>query len=52
MVLHNKSHDLQNATKFISKLKKWGFSNPYNILVNGIDEIEKHHKKIESLRSP
>ena len=38
--------------EFISKLKKWGFNvNPYNILVNGIDEIEKHHKKIESLRS-
>ena len=39
-------------TEFISKLKKWGFKvNPYNTLVNGIEEIEKHHKKIESLRS-
>ena len=35
-------------TEFISKLKKWGFKvNPYNTLVNGIEEIEKHHKKIE-----
>ncbi len=37
--------------EFISKLKKWGFNvNPYNTLVNGINEIEKHHKNIESLR--
>ena len=42
----------KTQSAFISKLKKWGFNvNPYNILVNGIDEIEKHHKNIESLRS-
>ena len=38
--------------EFISKLKQWGFSvNPHNKLVKGIKEIEKQHKKIESIRS-
>ncbi len=38
--------------EFISKLKKWGFNvNPYNKLLNGIKEIEQHHKKMESIRS-
>ncbi len=38
--------------EFISKLKKWGFNvNPYNKLLNGIREIEEHHKKMETLRS-
>ncbi len=42
----------KTQSEFISKLKKWGFNvNPHNILVNGINEIEKHHKNIESLRS-
>ena len=42
----------KTQSEFISKLKKWGFkTNPHNILVKGIDEIEKHHKNIESLRS-
>ena len=42
----------KTQSEFISKLKEWGFNvNPYNILVNGIHEIEKHHKYIESLRS-
>ena len=42
----------KTQSEFISKLKEWGFNvNPYNILVNGIHEIEKHHKNIESLRS-
>ncbi len=41
----------KTQSEFISKLKKWGFIvNPYNILVSGINEIEKHHKNIESLR--
>ena len=41
----------KTQSEFISKLKKWGFNvNPYNILVSGINEIEKHHKNIESLR--
>jgi len=42
----------KTQSEFISNLKKWGFTvNPYNALVLGIEEIEKHHKKIESLRS-
>ena len=42
----------KTQSEFISKLKKWGFSvNPHNTLVNGINEIEKHHRNIESLRS-
>ena len=42
----------KTQSEFISKLKKWGFNvNPYNALVNGIEEIEKYHKNIESLRS-
>ena len=41
----------KTQSEFISKLKKWGFNvNPHNTLVNGINEIEKHHKDIESLR--
>ena len=42
----------KTQSEFISKLKKWGFDvNPHNILVNSINEIEKNHKNIESLRS-
>ena len=38
--------------EFISKLNEWGFNvNPHNKLINGVEEIEKHHKKIESIRS-
>ncbi len=41
----------KTQSEFISKLKKWGFNvNPHNTLVNGINEIEKHHKNIELLR--
>jgi len=41
----------KTQSEFISKLKKWGFTvNPHNILVSGINEIEEHHKNIESLR--
>ena len=43
---------LKHKSEFISKLKKWGFNvNSHNLLVNGIEEIEKHHKYIETLRS-
>ena len=42
----------KTQSEFITKLKKWGFqTNPYNVVVNGIEAIEKHHKKIESMRS-
>ena len=42
----------KTQSEFISKLKDWGFTvNPHNNLVNGVEEIEKHHKKIDSIRS-
>ena len=42
----------KTQSEFITKLKGWGFNvNPYNKLVSGIEEIEKQHKNIESLRS-
>ena len=42
----------KTQSEFISKLKDWGFTvNPHSALVNGVEEIEKHHKKIESIRS-
>ena len=42
----------EKQSEFISKLKDWGFNvNPLNTLVNGVEQIEKHHKKIESMRS-
>ncbi len=42
----------KTQSEFISKLKKWGFNvNSHNSVVNGVEEIEKHHKNIESLRS-
>ena len=50
--LGGKSNDLQKQSEFISKLKEWGFSvNSYNVLVKGLEEIEKHHKKNKSIRS-
>ncbi len=42
----------KTQSEFISKLKEWGFAvNPYNTLVNGVEEIEKNHKYIETKRS-
>ena len=42
----------KSQSEFIKKLNEWGFSvNAHNKLVNGIDEIESHHKKLESIRS-
>ena len=42
----------KTQSEFISKLKEWGFKvNPLNALVSSVGEIEKHHKKIETIRS-
>ena len=42
----------KKQSEFLFKLKSWGFNtNPLNKLVHGINEVEKQHKKIESLRS-
>ncbi len=41
-----------NQSEFLEKIKKWGFVvNPLVKNVKGINEIEKQHKKIDSLRS-
>ena len=42
----------KTQSEFINKIKHWGFSvNPNNHVVKGLDEIEKHHKFIEEVRS-
>ena len=42
----------KKQSEFLEKIKNWGFIiNPLSKAVNGINEIEKEHKKIESLRS-
>ncbi len=42
----------KKQSEFINKLSQWGFyTNPYNKVVNGLDEIEKNHKLIEEIRS-
>ena len=39
-------------SEFLKKISEWGFViNPLSQIVNGIDEIEKQHSKIDSLRS-
>ncbi len=41
----------KTQSEFISKLKDWGFNvNPLNTLVKGVEQIERHHKKIENMR--
>ncbi len=41
----------KKQSEFISKLKDWGFNvNPLNTLVKGVEQIERHHKKIENMR--
>ncbi len=38
--------------EFINAINKWGFfTNPYNQIVNGIDQIEEQHKLIDETRS-
>ena len=47
-----KPNIFKNQSDFLKKLERWGF--PVNSLcttVNTIDEIEKNHSKLESLRS-
>ena len=42
----------KDQSEFINKIKLWGFStNPYNKIVKGLDEIEKHHKFVEGIRA-
>ncbi len=39
-------------SEFLEKISKWGFViNPLSKKINGIDEIEDHHSKVDLLRS-
>ena len=41
-----------NQSEFLSKIKEWGFkTNPLSQIIKGIEEIEKQHSKIDSIRS-
>ena len=42
----------KNQSEFLKKIRKWNFStNPLSETVNGLDQIETKHKKIDKLRS-
>ena len=42
----------KTQSEFINTITKWGFStNPYNQVVNGIDQIQEQHKLIDETRS-
>ncbi len=42
----------EKQSEFLEKISKWNFStNPLSKIINGLDEIEKAHKKIDQLRS-
>ena len=42
----------QTQSQFVKKISQWGFfTNPYNQIVKGLDEIEKHHKLVDEMRS-
>ncbi len=39
-------------SEFLKQIKDWGFKvNPLSKIINSVDEIEKNHKKIDSLRA-
>tara|TARA_B100000963_G_C22638309_1_gene678860 strand:+ start:2462 stop:4489 length:2028 start_codon:yes stop_codon:yes gene_type:complete len=42
----------ETQSEFMNNLKGWGFNvNEFNNVVSGLNEIEKNHSKIESIRS-
>ncbi len=42
----------KSQNDFLKKIEQWNFNiNPLSKVVNGLDEIEKKHKEIESIRS-
>ncbi len=42
----------KSQNEFLKKIERWNFNvNPLSKVVNGLDEIEKKHKEIESIRS-
>ncbi len=46
------TQNFKYQTDLLKKIKEWGFQvNPYCKMVSSIDEIEKNHAEIESLRA-
>ena len=42
----------KTQSDFLKEISQWGFStNPFNQIVKGLDEIEKHHKLVDETRS-
>ena len=42
----------KKQSEFLKKISEWKFEiNPLSKIVNGVEEIEKQHKKIDQLRS-
>ena len=42
----------ETQSDFLKEINQWGFStNPFNQIVKGLDEIEKHHKLVDETRS-
>jgi len=42
----------KTQSDFLKEINQWGFStNPFNQIVKGLDEIEKHHKLVDETRS-
>ena len=42
----------KTQSEFLNKINDWGFCvNPLSQIINGIDRVEKQHKKIDNLRS-
>mgnify|MGYP005989746109 FL=1 len=45
-------NNFKTQSEFIRQINRWGFStNPFNKVLQNIDEIEKQHKVIEEVRS-
>jgi DNA ligase (NAD+) len=45
-------NNFKTQSEFIRQINQWGFStNPFNKVLQNIDEIEKQHKVIEEVRS-
>tara|TARA_Y100000389_G_scaffold196313_1_gene229055 strand:- start:1902 stop:3926 length:2025 start_codon:yes stop_codon:yes gene_type:complete len=43
---------LKKQSEFLDIITKWGFeTNPFSKIINGIDEVENFHSKIDALRS-
>ena len=42
----------KTQAEFLNKIKQWGFQiDPNNKLVKGIEDLEKHHRNLETIRS-